>query len=103
MNEFKGTPGPWFVELFSDSRTPTGSMLSIQTVEQLEEEEHDDPSIAGIWNSTEEHKANAALIAAAPELLEALIRLSDSARGMSGYLDAAVSQAEDAIARALGH
>lgn len=91
MNEFKGTPGPW--KVISDS--PDGSEI---------ESEHESPFWAFVSYDTPEAERtpNAQLIAAAPELLDALIRLSDVARGVHGYLDRAVSHAEDIIAKALG-
>lgn len=61
MNEFKGTPGPW--KIMSDS--PDGSEI---------ESEHESPFWAFVSYDTPEAERtpNAQLIAAAPELLEAV-------------------------------
>ncbi|MEX5886289.1 hypothetical protein AB6F64_08105 [Providencia hangzhouensis] len=83
--EFKHSPAPWmatkrefFIELYDDNG-----------------------SYVGLTNST----ANAHLIAAAPELLEALIELTESAKeaidGL-GDLSDAIDTAKAAIAKALG-
>ena len=49
------------------------------------------------------HEANARLIAAAPDLLEALERLVSAARDVGhGYMDQAIDNAESAIAKARG-
>lgn len=103
MNEFKGTPGPWSVTGDPDSFSGVCVeaekegiihwVIADRIGGHILGEEYDDYS---------EVEANARLIAAAPELLEALIRLSEAARDMHGYLEGAVSQAEDAIAKALG-
>ena len=93
----KHTPGPWVV---------AGPNLI-------------DQADAGIWGSGEfdfvicdmqrdgyedaEQKANALLISAAPDLLEALERLVSAARDVDhGYLDQAIDNAESAIAKARG-
>ncbi|MEY1032655.1 hypothetical protein [Providencia stuartii] len=83
--EFKHAPAPWmatkrefFIELYDDNG-----------------------SYVGLTNST----ANAHLIAAAPELLEALIELTESAKeaidGLGDLADA-IDTAKAAIAKALG-
>ncbi|MEX6399517.1 hypothetical protein AB6E88_21440 [Providencia hangzhouensis] len=83
--EFKHAPAPWmatkrefFIELYDDNG-----------------------SYVGLTNST-----NAHLIAAAPELLEALIELTESAKeaidGLGDLADA-IDTAKAAIAKALGH
>lgn len=57
MSEFKGTPGPWFVsECWDVESKVTGNMVA---------------AVAG-FEQSDEDRANANLIAAAPELLEAL-------------------------------
>lgn len=86
MNEFKGTPGPWEVD--GTEIYPVAGHRATD-------------AICGM--AVGFSHADAALIAAAPELLQALIRLAEAARDMHGYLEGAVSQAEDAIAGALGH
>lgn len=67
------TPGPWFVE--SDDKTPIyvspvgrHENISICNVMVIDE----DPSESGDWINGSQTKANARLIAAAPELLAAL-------------------------------
>ncbi len=51
----------------------------------------------------DEQEANARLIAAAPDLLDALERLVSSARDVDhGYMDQAIDNAESAIAKARG-
>lgn len=83
--ELKHSPAPWmatkrefFIELYDDNG-----------------------SYVGLTNST----ANAHLIAAAPELLEALIELTESAKeaidGLGDLADA-IDTAKAAIAKALG-
>lgn len=57
MSEFKGTPGLWFVsECWDVESKVTGNMIA---------------AVAG-FEQSDEDRANARLIAAAPELLEAL-------------------------------
>lgn len=62
MSEFKGTPGPWFVDDGGDVGSRSGRKDGTRDM------------VAGVagceWS--EEDAANANLIAAAPELLEAL-------------------------------
>jgi len=59
MSEFKGTPGPWLVGYSSPTRAEVNTPNS---------------SIADVWNLRRDanHIANAHLIAAAPDLLDAL-------------------------------
>lgn len=66
MSEFKGTPGPWVVGCSSPTRAEVNTANS---------------SIADVWNLHRDvnHVANARLIAAAPELLEALQAFDASA------------------------
>ncbi|MFT6552953.1 hypothetical protein [Alloalcanivorax venustensis] len=66
MSEFKGTPGPWVVGCSSPTRAEVNTANS---------------SIADVWNLHRDvnHVANAHLIAAAPELLEALQAFDASA------------------------
>ena len=92
MKEFKGTPGPWRV---SEKR---GDLIDIR---------HNDNGIGAIslnlahvvarqsW--LKEAEANAKLIAAAPELMEALQDLESRARI---YVN--TSKAKEAINKALG-
>jgi hypothetical protein len=73
MNEFKGTPGPW--KVVSDS--PEGSEI---------ESEHESPFWAFVSYDTPEAERtpNAKLIAAAPELLQALQIMLDDQCPLTG-------------------
>lgn len=69
--ESKHTPGPWTYMVVEDQ-----NMISIQSEIPTEEQiNNEDTSITGIWGSfhrdNEVDLANAKLIAAAPDLLEA--------------------------------
>lgn len=95
MNEFKGTPGPWEVEdngYFYDINAVRGTVGNVCS--------------SASWFDNDEHRgpvamANAQLIAAAPELLEALEMLvvftTPTKRNAT-----ALSKAYAAIAKALG-
>ena len=83
MKEFKGTPGPWFVE--------HGTRVENESFHLLCE-------VFGDVTSLEEDETNAMLIAAAPELLSALqgvIRVAD--RDTDEFI-----AARAAVAKALG-
>lgn len=95
MSGFKGAPGPWFVsEGWDVESRVTGNMVA---------------AVAGIEPSTED-RANANLIAAAPELLEAIQDMLSGwkyIRQTHGDLygvgwDRAEQKATEAIAKALG-
>lgn len=88
---FKGTPGPW--KIMSDS--PDGSEI---------ESEHESPFWAFVSYDTPEAERtpNAQLIAAAPELLEAVEGLL-VCMGLAGWEDDAMAvRARAALAKALG-
>lgn len=71
----KHTPGPWFVEAGSEWQTTNafGSTHSITVVDQYGDVGLSDESVAKVFaTNAEVASANARLIAAAPELLEAL-------------------------------
>lgn len=71
MNKFKGTPGPWYVEEIVGIYTPI-----VHSGEGLG---YCPPVLAKVttrYSSSEQAKCNANLIAAAPELLEALQRMT---------------------------
>lgn len=95
--EFKGTPAPWIIidgdDYFNITAKSTESSPNYMPL-------LDSDSIGMI-----EMRANAHLIAAAPELLEALIELTESAKesidGL-GDLSDAIDTAKSAIAKALG-
>ena len=97
MSETKHTPGPWEVswdkygkesEIHGKSELNDGPICIIP---------HDDVTESG----AEEQLANARLIAAAPELLEALEGLAMKA-GRHFWRDVVVTQARAAIAKAKG-
>lgn len=83
---FKGTPGPWVIDEWS----MTGINSESKHVALVNYSHH------GLPNDVygDEHEANANLIAAAPELLEALIEI----RKLVAHHD----KADLAIAKALG-
>lgn len=94
MEEFKGTPGPW------ESKTIHGDLKVIQkgSYEKLA------PGMVSYRCVTElENKHDAKLIAAAPDLLEALQELvflyehDEGCRNLAEY-----KRAKSAIAKALG-
>lgn len=95
MNEFKGTPGPWEVEdngHFYDINAVRGTVGNVCSSRS--------------WFDNGEHRgpvamANAQLIAAAPELLEALEMLVVFTTPTKRNA-AALSKAHAAIAKALG-
>ncbi|MDH2372168.1 hypothetical protein [Providencia rettgeri] len=97
--EFKHTPAPWLTDR---NNTHTGQIATVHGCENN--------SWVEIWStnwpeSESVQEANANLIAAAPELLEALIELTESAKeavdGL-GDLSDAIDTAKAAIAKALG-
>jgi hypothetical protein len=90
------TPGPWFFhrdELLHDGR-PNGSLHLVADVDQ-----------EGNGLDWQTNEANARLIAAAPDMLEALRRLEAMVRILPPDMDApdsALAQARAAIAKATG-
>lgn len=98
MSAAKHTPGPWRVNdnpmamseycILAESRG-TGFGASVATANQREG-----------YNSLspEEAKANASLIAAAPELLEALMELLAEAEGCEEKARAAITKAQGGAA-----
>lgn len=110
MSEFKGTPGPWIAEhadgpdnVYAKSSTGVWSKKKHEAaVENYEHRPMDEAWICGIWGAIDdEDLANARLIAAAPELLDVVMRLADGERSDEGHTairDAALA----AIAKALG-
>lgn len=109
MEKFKGTPGPWFV---SDNHSEVNEKLSdkgyhfISTESGFYSDEHDSGfEIAGCISI-----ADANLIAAAPDLLEALQDIVRSSQAFHSALEfdhefdgvALYDNAVKAIARALG-
>lgn len=111
MIQNKHTPGPWNViegtRVFTD--------LGAESGDGLKADDNDGWMIAdcrACWTSVDGEptdltfktaNANAVLIAAAPDLLEALESIIASARaGNAAILDRLTKQAEDAIAKARG-
>ncbi|NIA46061.1 MULTISPECIES: hypothetical protein [Providencia] len=97
--EFKGTPAPWLTDR---NNCHSGHIATVHGCENNDQVE--------IWStdwpeSESVQEANAHLIAAAPELLEALIELTESAKeaidGLGDLADA-IDTAKAAIAKALG-
>lgn len=94
MKKFKGTPGPWVVvdnDVYFDIRKGWKSIGDVCASMHA----FDDSNHRGVVAT-----ANANLIAAAPELLEALqLMLNDECSDTHNH---AVNTAEKAIAKALG-
>lgn len=95
MSAAKHTPGPWVWQHWQDGQNTVAEQSTLGT-------------IANIWTSgagVDIDKANARLIAAAPELLQALVAMRDS-RPSGVSLTAAEGVALDkccaAIAKATG-
>jgi len=90
MSEFKGTSGPWGVEA-----SGYGSIIT-----------KEGESMAAVWpqalsGTPFPHEANARLISAAPDLLEACIRAFEQTDSVTRSADWGLLRA--AITKALGH
>ncbi len=90
------TPGPW-------KKARNSSFWEVVTPFQdqlIDEADEFSPSVAYAWGSTEEEaEANASLIAAAPDLLEAL-QLAEHVISKAGYpVDSSITRA---ISKATG-
>lgn len=102
MSEAKHTPGPWSLDPEDKSIVGKDEDLAIATIENID--------VGGDkgFHFGEESRANARLIATAPELLEALQLLGDVGcfeHGMLGNHNdilSAVSKSLSAIAKATG-
>lgn len=96
--ENKHTPAPWLYEIAEEDGEAFYSIRCRSTVGYR--------TIAGIWGGiSDEKKANANLIASAPELLEALenlLPIAEKMIGKTGGVVCALMQAEDAINKAKG-
>lgn len=116
MSEFKGTPGPWIAsDYYCDSTTIIdGSGFSVADAPRcIIREGWSDMGFqhwaasdeAHRWISEDEQRANANLIAAAPELLEALQELvhadCHSVRNSTVQINA-LRKAHNIITKALG-
>lgn len=107
MGSFKGTPGPWLaIQQYEDSMSVTDSQgFEVVTAEGMAILADWDEKGFSHWSreggyrelTVDEQFANAYLISAAPELLEALQELSSRAEI---YVN--TSKAKEAIAKALG-
>lgn len=107
MSEFKGTPGPWIAsDYYCDSTTIIdGSGFSVadaprciilQGWSDKGFQHWGDSSEAHRWISEQEQRSNAKLIAAAPDLLEALqevLRVADRATDEFDMARAAIAKA----------
>lgn len=104
MTEIKHTPGPWVI-------IPGGDEWSsgrIATIEPKPETmvETNYWTVAEVNYRRDEHADNARLIAAAPDLLEAMIKLHDSLKQLNDcgdvgrYVEEEVEIARAAIAKA---
>ena len=108
--KFKGTPGPWaFAKSWSKGLYPKDFISIHSEGYNLNEDDYigsnaGKTSICGIWGGklNDEIIANARLIAAAPELLEALQKtnyllkdLDDTHTGDSRYADFAIQYSEN--------
>ena len=85
----KHTPGPWVIQ-----ETNFAQQKNVYA-------QADKPPIATVYGSTGENEANARLIAAAPEMLEALRNLLDET--MHATHDCPVLFARRVIAKATGN
>ncbi|WP_109393597.1 hypothetical protein [Proteus terrae] len=94
--EFKGTPAPWVI----DERAMSAINSSTKHVALVNYSHHGrDKDVFG-----DEHKANTYLIAAAPELLDALIEMQRNGRkqGWDDKYESSMEKTRLAIAKALG-
>ena len=112
--ETKHTPAPWMVEKV---KTSCGHCFKIGTKEQFQEKKDrplNIPSYACLYvdygNASNQSEANANLIAAAPELLEALECMAIAAcavamphAGERKLMQGAVDMAREAIKKAKGN
>ena len=87
MSKLKHTPGPWEIE-----GTFVYSLQDCEWLGNPSKENRFDLNIQGFKCPQEEKEANARLVAAAPEMLEALINVKKY--GCSGYIDGSKSDIE---------
>ncbi len=89
MNEVKHTPGPWFVTgsmtKYIEARIPSGLIQEVAACGPTEADGGYGP----------QQQANAKLIAAAPDLLDALIKLHESLESLNNSGDAGQMVADD--------
>lgn len=103
-NENKHTPGPWYY----DWTTKINGVIQGWSIgpadKPLDEVDHIDPVLT-ISNDADNAEANARLIAAAPELLEALIEMTclmEQSNGVAHVKGGTLDKARQAIANARG-
>ena len=100
--ETKHTPGPWVVDPDSPTDISPADDLRLGIASICHADE-----AGGRWEFGRQSKANAKLIAAAPDLLEALIKLHESLESLNESGDAGQMVADDvetaraAIAKAI--
>lgn len=104
--EFKGSPSPWHLAIptfkgkWAGFNTRNGECIGVYSAnEELE-------AVAQVWHDRllmkeQDHIANAHLIAAAPELLKALIELLECDYTSGTHLYSAQYNAKQAIDKAL--
>lgn len=103
MREFKGTQGNWNFSLNKDAR-----VISIHTGETSDEIEAgkgiwNDPNICGLWyDDLDISMANAQLISASPDLLNACQQLMDCYDTKGQLLSFDVNVVREAVNKALG-
>jgi hypothetical protein len=102
--KFQGTPGPWRVDWHGDGYASGESSVELACLPHDTFDAIEIMCALGSRASLAEHEANARLIAAAPDLLEALEAVRDNNRGgVTGQrAREAWVKANAAIAKALG-
>jgi len=101
------TPGPWSTQYYNGQRAGSKKLYVNAEYQQIAHVLHTETR--GLTNQMERREANAKLIAAAPDLLEACyfaIRVLDNVKtfcsdcGQNGLWDAAQQQIQAALAKA---
>lgn len=111
MSEFKGTPGPWVADIRGGCVAvyQDGRQDEINGCHRCDERniaysnkgaEYDD--VVGYWSMDKKSIADYQLIAAAPELLEALQDMVESYQYEASMENPSLLKARAAIAKALG-
>lgn len=97
MSEAKHTPGPWRVEV--DTGPEAAWERKWPTIHA---EKYEVVGCEGLYGDYETDMANARLIAAAPDLLDALVQFVDEFEGCYADGEPAMIKARAAIAKATG-